>query len=166
MARNIRLIPKLMNLAIWNIVHMSLWSLLTWYATDVAEMRPLYTGTSEVSETVLRKKKNSIITLPDKGGHSRLVPQNYVPSWEGVARGFIGLAQKTGLIKVSVLFFIPRSSESSRPVSVSQVIVSGVFWVIVSWPFLWKEDCFQGRGLGSVSITKENTPCNITLTGK
>ena len=50
----------------------------------------------------------------------------------GIARGFTGLAPKTGLlIKVSVLFFILRSFELSRPVSVGPMMVSGVFGVMV-----------------------------------
>ena len=45
----------------------------------------------------LKKKKNSFIALPGKGGHHSLVPQNYVLTREGTARGFMGLALNMGL---------------------------------------------------------------------
>ena len=94
-------------------------------------------------------RKNSFIALPGTGGHSRLMPQNYVLSWEGIARGFRGLAQKTGLlIKVPVLFFIHRSFQSHQiwRLSVRWWFLI-VFGAIVPWLFLWKEDCLQGRGV-------------------
>ena len=73
-----------------------------------------------VGDRVLRKRRNSFIALQGKREHSSLVPQNYALSWEGITRGSIGLAQKTGLlIKVSILFFICHHF---------RVIKSGVRW--------------------------------------
>ena len=64
---------------------------------------------------MLRKRKNSFTALPGKGGHSRLVPQNYVLPCEGIARRVIALAQETGLLtQVSVLFFVRRSFQSHQ----------------------------------------------------
>ena len=66
-------------------------------------------------DRVLRRRKNSFIALPGKGGHSRLAPQNYVLTLEEIARGFIGLAQKIGLlIKVSILFLIHISFQGHQ----------------------------------------------------
>ena len=94
-------------------------------------------------------RKNSFIALPGKGGHSRLMPQNCVLPWERIARDIIGWVWKTGLLfKVSA--FSP-SIEHFRVVKsgVSQCgwWFLGVLGVIVPWPFLWKEDCLQGRGV-------------------
>ena len=41
------------------------------------KMWPLYIGTNSVLEIVLRKRKNSFIALPGRGGRSRLAPQKY-----------------------------------------------------------------------------------------
>ena len=115
---------------------------------------------------VLRKRKNSfIIALTGKGGHGRLVPQNYVLTWEATARGFIGLAQKTGLlIKVPVLFFIRRSFWSRpgwRQGVWSWFLV--VLEVIIPCPSLWNEDCLQGRGVkeGFNYKRKHEVRCNF-----
>ena len=117
---------------------------------------------------VLRKGKNSFIALPGKGGCRSLVPPNCVLTWEGITRGFISWARTTGLLmKVSILFFIHRSSQSC------QGWCQWVWWwflvvfgVTGPWPSLWNEDCLQGRVFGCVSVTKENTRCDINLIGK
>ena len=46
-------------------------------SAPVGKMWPLFTGTS-LGVGVLRKRKNSFIALPGKGGHGRLMPQSYV----------------------------------------------------------------------------------------
>ena len=86
-------------------------------------------------DRAFEEEKNSFIALPGKRGPSRLMPQNNVLSWEGVARDFIGLAQRTELlIKVSVLFFIRRPIQSCWIWCKSvQWWFLVVFWVIVSF---------------------------------
>ena len=141
----------------------------SWLFRSVAEnVASVHRHQLSLRDRVLKKRKNSFIALPGKRGHSRLVPQSYVLSWEGIARGFIGLAWKMGLlIKVSILFFIHRSFQSHQgwcPWVPWWFLV--VFGVILPWPSLWNEDCLQERDVGSVLVTKGNTRCNITLTRK
>lgn len=60
-----------------------------------------------------------------------LTPQNCALSREGTARGFTGVAQKTGLLlKVFILFFIRRSFET-----VGSVMLSGCLPGYRSWMF-------------------------------
>ena len=117
---------------------------------------------SSLRDRVLRKRKDSFIALPGKGGLSRPMPQNYVLSWEGIARCFIGSAQKTGLlIKVSILFFIHKSFQSCQ---IQCPWVRWWFLVVLTFSLEWR--LLIAKGCRGVSITKENTRCNVTLTGK
>lgn len=105
-----------------------------------------------LGDRVLRRRKNSIIALPGRGGHSRLVPPHYVPTWEGRARGFIGLAQKTGLlIKVSLLWSVVSSTTDHFRVIKAAIcgsndgfwLSSGLFLDLSGMKIAYKEDVLE-----------------------
>ena len=102
-------------------------------------------------QRILGKRKNSFLALPGKGGHSRLMPPNSVLTWEGTARGFIGLAQKTGYwLGVYIILHPQITSESSNPASVGPVMVSGCLWGYHSLTFSLEWRLLAGKGCWGV----------------
>lgn len=67
-----------------------------------------------------RRRKNNFIAFPGKTGHSRLMFQNRAQPWEGIVKGFIGLAQRHSY-QLMCLYYSP-SIDSFR------VIKSGINW--------------------------------------